>query len=151
MIDVASMQKGQLDDFSSQLGSFAKASGERLDGVRAESATGAKQLREEVVSTLKTLSETITQTMGELANVQKGQLDAFSSQLGTFAKASGERLDGVRAESATGAKQLREEVVATLSSISETITKTMSGLASAQKSQLEAFANQLRLFRKGQR
>ena len=146
MMDVASMQKGQLDAFSGQLGSFAKASGERLDGVRAESATGAKQLREEVVGTLKTLSETITQTMGELANVQKGQLDAFSGQLGSFAKASGERLDGVRAESATGAKQLREEVVATLSSISETMTKTMSGLASAQKAQLEAFAYQLASF-----
>jgi DNA recombination protein RmuC len=103
------MQKGQLDAFSDQLGSFAKASGERLDGVRAESATGAKQLREEVVATLKALSETIRQTMGELATVQKGQLDAFSDQLGSFAKASGERLDGVRAESATGAKQLREE------------------------------------------
>jgi DNA recombination protein RmuC len=146
MTDVASMQKGQLDAFSDQLGSFAKASGERLDGVRAESATGAKQLREEVVATLKALSETIRQTMGELATVQKGQLDAFSDQLGSFAKASGERLDGVRAESATGAKQLREEVVATLKGISETITKTMSGLASAQQSQFEAFANQLTSF-----
>ena len=52
--------------------------------MRAESASGAKQLREEVVGTLKALSETITNTMGELANVQKGQLDAFSSQLTTF-------------------------------------------------------------------
>jgi DNA recombination protein RmuC len=143
MMDVASMQKGQLDAFSGQLGSFAKASGERLDGVRAESATGAKQLREEVVGTLKTLSETITQTMGELANVQKGQLDAFSGQLGSFAKASGERLDGVRAESATGAKQLREEVVATLKSISETMAKTMKDLAVAEKVQLDAFSGQI--------
>src|SRR3990172_8155483 len=99
MMDVASMQKGQLDAFSDQLSSFAKASGERLDGVRAESATGAKQLREEVVATLKSLSDTITRTMGELANAQKGQLDAFSGQLASFAKASGDRLDGVRAES----------------------------------------------------
>jgi DNA recombination protein RmuC len=143
MTDVASMQKGQLDAFSGQLASFAKASGERLDGVRAESATGAKQLREEVVATLKTLSETITQTMGELANVQKGQLDAFSGQLASFAKASGERLDGVRAESATGAKQLREEVVTTLKSISETMAKTMRDLAVAEKAQLEAFSGQI--------
>ncbi len=92
MMDVANMQKGQLDAFSGQLGSFAKASGERLDGVRVESATGAKQLREEVVVTLKALSETITKTMGEMANIQKGQLDAFSGQLDSFAKASGERL-----------------------------------------------------------
>jgi DNA recombination protein RmuC len=143
MMDVASMQKGQLDAFSGQLTSFAKASGERLDGVRAESATGAKQLREEVVGTLKTLSETITHTMGELANVQRSQLEAFSTQLGSFAKASGERLDGVRAESAAGAKQLREEVVATLKSISETMAKTMKDLAVAEKVQLEAFSGQI--------
>jgi DNA recombination protein RmuC len=141
MTDVASMQKGQFDAFSSQLGSFAKASGERLDGVRAESATGAKQLREEVVTTLKTLSETITQTMRELGNVQKAQLDAFSSQLGSFAKASGERLDGVRAESAAGAKQLREEVIVALKGIAEATTKTMGELANVQKAQLETMSS----------
>lgn len=143
MMDVANMQKGQLDDFSGQLGSFAKASGERLDGVRAESATGAKQLREEVVVTLKALSETITKTMGELTNVQKGQLDAFSDQLSSFAKASGEKLDGVRVESATGGKQLREEVVTTLASISETMVKTIRDLSAAEKAQLEAFSGQI--------
>jgi DNA anti-recombination protein RmuC len=143
MKDVANMQKGQLDAFSGQLASFATASGERLDGVRAESATGAKQLREEVVVTLKTLSETITQMMGELAKVQKGQLDAFSGQLASFATASGERLDGVRAESATGAKQLREEVVKTLNGISETMAKTMRDLAAAEKAQLDAFSGQI--------
>ena len=146
MIEVAATQKSQLDAFSSQLASFAKASGERLDGVRADTATGAKQVREEVVSTLRALSETVTQTMGELANAQKAQLEAFSAQLDSFAKASGERLDAPRAESAGGAKQLREEVVTTLSGISETINKTMSGLAFAQKTQLEAFANQLGSF-----
>jgi len=143
MMDVADMQKGQLDYFSAQLGSFAKASGERLDGVRAESATGAKQLREEVVGMLKALSDTITKTMGELVNVQKGQLDAFSAQLGSFSKLIGEKLDGVRLESATGSKQLREEVVTTLNSISETMVKTMKDLAIAEKAQLEAFSGQI--------
>lgn len=70
----------------------------------------------------------------DVASIQKGQLDAFSGQLTSFAKASGERLDGVRVESATGAKQLREEVVGTLKSISETMAKTMKDLAVAEKS-----------------
>jgi DNA recombination protein RmuC len=146
MVDVANVQKAQLDTFSGQLTSFAKFSGERLDGSRAESAASAKQLREEVVATLTSLSETTTGTMREWANLQKSQFDAFSEQLAAFARASGTRLDGVRAESATGAKQLREEVVASLLSISETITNTMSGLASAQKAQFEGFANQLASF-----
>ncbi|MDO8646698.1 MAG: hypothetical protein Q7R42_09015, partial [Candidatus Planktophila sp.] len=137
MMDVASMQKGQLDVFSNQLATFAKASGERLDAVRAESSTGAKQLREEVVATLSGISGTITKTMSGLASVQKAQLEAFANQLATFAQSSGERLDGVRLETATGGKQLREEVVMTLKSISETMAKTMKDLAVAEKIQIE--------------
>jgi DNA recombination protein RmuC len=146
MMDVGSMQKAQLDVFSGQLSSFTKLSGESVDVVRAESAASAKQLREEVVATLTNLSETMTGTMRDWATLQKTQLDDFSEQLGAFARASGTRLDGVRAESATGAKQLREEVVATLRTIAETITNTMSGLASTQTIQFEGFANQLASF-----
>ena len=143
MMDVASMQKGQLEAFSGQLASFAKASGERLDGVRAESATGAKQLREEVVATLSNISDTINKTVSGLASAQKAQFEAFANQLASFAQASGEKLDGVRVESATGAKQLREEVVTTLKSISETMAKTMKDLAVAEKVELEAFSGQI--------
>lgn len=143
MTDVASIQKGQLDAFSGQLASFAKESGDRLDGVRAESAIGAKQLREEVVSTLNGISETITKTMSGLASAQKVQFESFANQLTSFAKTSGEKLDGVRAESAIGAKQLREEVVTTLNSISETMVKTMKDLAVAEKAQLDAFSGKI--------
>ena len=96
MTDVASMQKGQLDAFSSQLASFAKASGERLDGVRAESATGAKQLREEVIAALKGITEVTTKTMGELANVQKAQLEAMSSAIGKLSDSNEKKLEAVR-------------------------------------------------------
>src|SRR3989338_5891280 len=137
MMDTASMQKAQLDAFSGQLASFAKASGERLDGVRAESATGAKQLREEVVTTLKSISETMAKTMKDLAVAEKVQLEAFSGQIALLTKTSGEKLDGIRTESATGAKQLREEVIAALKGITEATTKTMGELANLQKTQLE--------------
>lgn len=146
MLEVASVQKAQLEAFSNHLSSFTKLSAERLDGGRAESAASAKQLREEVVTTLTSISETTTGTMREWANIQKSQLDAFSEQLAAFARASGTRLDGVRAESAMGAKQLREEVVGTLSTLSDTITNTISGLASAEKVQFEEFANRLTNF-----
>jgi len=140
MMDVAGLQKEQFDAFSGQLGSFAKASGERLDAARAESALGGKQLREEVVATLKTLSGAVGQTMTELANAQRTQFEAFSNQLGSFAKASGERLDSVRSESAAGAKQLREEIVTTLNAITEGTTKAMGEMANIQKSQLDTMS-----------
>jgi DNA recombination protein RmuC len=141
--EFANIQRGQLDAFSAQLAAFAQSSEGRLDGMRAESALSAKQLREEVVGTLNVLSETNTKTMSELAGVQKGQLGAFSTQLTEFARTSGERLDSVRAESAIGSKQLREEVVSTLKALAETNTKTMGELGSVQKGQLDAFSAQL--------
>ncbi len=138
MMETASVQKAQLDSFSSQLASFTKASVERLDGVRAESAASAKQLREEVVATLTSLSETTTRTMKDLAAAEKVQLDAFSGQIFSLTRSSGEKLDGIRAESATGAKQLREEVIAALKGITESTTNTMGELANVQKGQLES-------------
>ena len=139
--DVTSMQKGQLDAFSDQLASFAKASGERLDGVRAESALGAKQLREEVVATLTSISETIAKTMKDMAVAEKAQLEAFSGQIATLTKTSGDKLDGIRTESTTSAKQLREEVIAALKGITETTTKTMGEMANVQKTQLETMSS----------
>lgn len=138
--DGASVQKGQLDTFSAQLASFAKASSEQLDAVRAESASGAKQLREEVVTTLKSISETMAKTMVDLSVAEKAQLDSFSGQIAALTKTSGEKLDGIRAESATGAKQLREEVIAALKGITEATTKTMGELAHLQKVQLDAMS-----------
>jgi len=85
IIDISTLQKGQLDMFSDQLNAFAKASGERLDGVRAESALGAKQLREEVVG-----------TMGELANVQKAQLEAIFSAMTKLSDSNEKKLEAVR-------------------------------------------------------
>jgi DNA recombination protein RmuC len=138
MSQVAEVQQAQLTAFSGQLNAFAKASGERLDAVRAENAASAKLLREEVVATLKSLAGTITQSMSQVAEVQQTQLTAFSGQLNAFAKASGERLDAVRAENAASAKLLREEVVATLNGISEAMARTLTGMAGTQKAQLEA-------------
>lgn len=138
--EFAAMQRAQLETFATQLAAFNQSSDGRLDGIRAESALAAKQLREEVVGTLKSLAETNTKTMGELGSVQKGQLDAFSTQLADFARSSWERLDGVRADSTTAAKQLREEVVATLKALSETNTKTMGELAVVQKNQLDVMS-----------
>jgi DNA recombination protein RmuC len=140
MTDVASVQTSQLDAFSSHLTAFTKLSGERLDGVRAESATGARQLREEVVTTLNSISETMAKTIKDLAVAEKIQLEEFSVQIASLTKTSGDKLDGIRTESTTGAKQLREEVIASLKGITETNTKTMGELANVQKGQLEAMS-----------
>ena len=139
--DVASLQKTQLETFAAELSKFTAESGARLDTARAESATGGKQLREEVVATLGAISDAIRKTVGELASTQRVQFEAFAAQLTSFAKASGEKLDGSRTEASTDAGRLREEVVAALKGITDITTKTMGELANVQKGQLEAMAS----------
>lgn len=141
ILDAAAMQKVQLDSFADQMSSFSKASSEGLDGVRLEFSSQARQLREEVVTTLNVISETMTRTLAELGAAQQTQLDVFAGHLNAFARTSGEKLDGIRAESATQAKHLREEVIAGLKAISESNLRTMGELALTQKNQLEAMSN----------
>jgi DNA recombination protein RmuC len=137
----------QVDVLASRLDAFEKAQERTERAVREEVAQSrdelgkaAREQRQELTEAFKIFGESVVQRMMDVASTQKGQLDAFSSQLASFAMASGERLDGVRAESATGAKQLREEVIAALKGITEVTTKTMGELANVQKAQLEAMA-----------
>jgi DNA recombination protein RmuC len=141
IIDVANLQKTQLESFSGELSKFTKESGARLDIARTESTTGAKELRGEVVATLGAISDAIRNTVGELASAQRVQFEAFAAQLTSFAKTSGEKLDGIRTEAATDAGRLREEVIAALNGIADITTKTMGELANVQKGQLEAMAS----------
>jgi DNA recombination protein RmuC len=96
MKDLAVAEKVQLDTFSGQIASLTQTSGEKLDGIRTESATGAKQLREEVIAALKGITEATTKTMGELANVQKIQLEAMSSTIGKLSDTNEKKLEAVR-------------------------------------------------------
>ncbi|MBU1487236.1 DNA recombination protein RmuC [bacterium] len=96
MKDLAVAEKAQLEAFSGQIASLTKTSGEKLDGIRTESATGAKQLREEVIASLKGIMEATTKTMGELANLQKTQLEAMSSAIGKLSDSNEKKLEAVR-------------------------------------------------------
>jgi DNA recombination protein RmuC len=100
-------------------------------------------LREEVVNTLSSISETMASMLKDLATAQRIQLETFSDQIMALTQTSGEKLDGIRAEVATGAKQLREEVIGALNGITETTTRTMAEVAKSQKTQLEAMASEI--------
>jgi DNA recombination protein RmuC len=94
--DVASLQKNQLEAFAAQLTAFAKTSGEKLDASRTEAATDAGRLREEVVAALKGITDITTKTMGELAHVQKGQLEAMVLAIEKLAESNEKKLEAVR-------------------------------------------------------
>ncbi len=130
----------RLDAFEKTLERTERAVREEVVRSRNELGNAAREQRRELAEAFKTFGDSVVERMTAGADMQKGQFETFSGQFGSFAKASGERLDGVRAELARGAKQLREEVVATLKSISETMAGTMKDLSDLQKTRLEAMS-----------
>jgi DNA recombination protein RmuC len=132
-----------LTAFSEQLGSFARGSGERLDAIRVEYASSGKQLREEVIVTLNTLTETMSSRSGELASSLRAEHETLSKQLGSFAQASETLLERARSESAIAARNLREEVILALKGIAESTTTTMAEISNLQKVQLEGISSAL--------
>jgi DNA recombination protein RmuC len=139
----AGLQRTQLETFSAELCKFTAESGNRFDTARAESAIAAKQLRDEVAAALDRISGAIHQTMSELTFAQRSQFDSFATQLTSFAKASSERLDTARTDSANSATHLRQEVLNTLKGISDSMTRTLKELGDGQHLQLGKVSNQI--------
>src|SRR5664280_773009 len=125
--DVASLQKGQLEAFAAQLTAFANTIREKLDGARAESATTATQLRQEVVRTLTEISEAMARTLKDLAAAEKLQLDAFSKQIESLTKSSGEKLEAVRTTVEGELKGLKSENAAQLEQMRLTVDEKLQG------------------------
>ncbi len=109
----ASVLTPRLDAFEKAQERSERAVREEVTLNRDEQSKAAKEQRQELTEAFKTFGDFVAQRMTDAANTQKGQLDTFSGQLASFAKASGERLDAVRAESATTAKQLRAGTLGT--------------------------------------
>jgi DNA recombination protein RmuC len=128
----------RLDAFDKAQERIERTVREEVAQNRDELGKAAKEQRQELAEAFKTFGDSTAQSMRNVADEQRNQLASFAAQLSAFAKASGERMDGFRAESAASAKQLREEVLVTLKGIAETTTKTMTELAGLQKSQLES-------------
>ena len=140
MRSVGEAQKIQMDAFGAQFAAAAKSTSDKLDAATHESASHAKSLREEVVGTLTKISESMNTTLKDLSAAEKVQLDAFSAQLAELTKATTGGLDAMRVQASGSAKELREEIVKTLTGISETTARTMGELGTVQKSQLDAMA-----------
>jgi len=143
MKSVGEAQKIQMDSFATHLATSARATSDKLDVITSESAAQAKNLREEVVGTLTKISESIGVTIKDLGTLQKNHMDSFSSQIAATAKVTTDKLDASFQESSALAKSLREEVVSTLTKISESMSNTLKDLSAAEKVQLDTFSAQL--------
>jgi DNA recombination protein RmuC len=86
-----------------RLGSFEKSQEkterilrEEIAKSRQETGSNSKLFREEMSNSFKMVSDTLLGRMSEIANLQKNQLEVFSTQLTNLTKTNEEKLDKMR-------------------------------------------------------
>ncbi len=139
---------------------------------REEATLVARQGREETGNALKSFGDSLQTSMTNIAGLLKAQLDAFAGQLSILTETTEKKLDSmretiehrlqavqqesvkqlsmVREDSSANSKTLREEISNSLKNFNETLKnfndsmlKGMSGMATLQKEQIEAFTLRL--------
>lgn len=90
--------------------------------------TGARDLREEVGTTLKSVSDTVVRTMAELSAGQKAQLEGFSSQIGALTASNGEQMDKLRLTVDRSLEQIRADNTAKLEQVRQTVDEKLQGV-----------------------
>ena len=186
--EIAKLQKGQLDGFSQRLDTLTQTNEQKLDKMRetVEQQLGvmqeanrkemeqvrdvlmasSKTFRDEMATTLKGFNESLINNMGEMAKLQKGQLDGFSERLDKLTQTneqkldkmretveqrldvlqedSGKKLVEMRQEATTGIQKSREEVTAALKASNESLSKTINDFVTWQQTQFGGVIEQLK-------
>lgn len=99
---------------------------------REELSIGSKLLREEVISSLKMLNDTISGNMRDMANIQKNQLESFSNNSTKLIRINEEKIDSARTSVDNNLKDFSNSVITRLTE-----------MTNLQGNQIEAFSKKL--------
>jgi DNA recombination protein RmuC len=135
--DLSTAQQVQLETFAT-----------RLNEAKTESATDARNLREESQLTLKQLGQTVGTRIGELVTVQGEKLDMVTTQITALTDANERRqetlranveakLGELRADAGVNAKALREEITTSLQNLGNGLSQTIEQISQSQKERLD--------------
>ncbi len=122
-----SLLAARLEAFEKAQERTERAVREEVARSRDEAAQGAKQLREEVVATLGSISETMAKTMGELANHQKGQLETMSSTIGKLADSNEKKLEEIRVTVEGKLQSIQSDNAKQLDQMRQTVDEKLQG------------------------
>ena len=158
--------KESREELNSTLKALADTFNKDFSGLTQASFANAKTAREETAASLQRLTETLVNSLGEIAKLQKGQLDVFSERLekltlsneqkfdkmresieqrlGIHQEESGKKLVEMRQEATTGIQKSREEVTTALKTYNESVGKTINDFVTSQHRQLCGVLDQVK-------
>ncbi len=127
----------QLHDVESAQERVERSVRDEIARNRDEGAAQAKNLREEVGSSVKAAGDSLVKSVGEISNVQQVQLEGFSGQLSKLVETND-----------TSARGMREEIAAALKMLTESVVGTMNTTTDLQADQLKHFGDHLQVLTK---
>ncbi|HEY3322240.1 MAG TPA: DNA recombination protein RmuC [Planctomycetota bacterium] len=113
---MSDVQSNQLQDFSLMLRRMT-------DTIE----TSAQKHREEVAAQLKAFSDSIVKSMGEMAGVQKGQMESFGGQLEKLTESNAKKAEELRAAVEAKLLQMQTENAAKLEEMRKTVDEKLQG------------------------
>jgi DNA recombination protein RmuC len=135
--DLSTGEQNQLDAFATRLGE-----------AKAEAATDARNLREEIQRTLQQLGDGVGTRIGELAMTQGKKLDTVIGQITALTEGNERRQETLRTnveaklgelktDAGVNAKALREEMTTNLQNLGGALSQTIDQISQSQKERLD--------------
>ena len=135
--DLSTGQQAQLETFAAH-----------LNEARTGAAADARNLREEIQSTLQQLGEAVGNRIGELVTLQTEKLDAVTAKITSLTEGNERRqevlrtnieskLGELKADAGVSAKALREEISNNLQNLGKALAQTIEQISLSQKERLD--------------
>jgi DNA recombination protein RmuC len=140
--------RASLNDLSTGQQSLLDTFATRLGEAKTEAATDARNLREEIQTTLKQFGEAVGNRIGELVFAQGEKLDAVTGQITALTEGNERRQETLRAnveaklgelntDAGVNAKALREEIGTNLQQLGGALSQTIEQISQSQKERLD--------------
>jgi DNA recombination protein RmuC len=133
--------EAKFDSFEKNQERVEKTLKEEVVQNREETSKNSKQLREETLISLKSFNDSLLQTMSNIANLQKDQLDTFSKQLNILTTSNEEKLYKMTQTVEENAKNNRTELSKSLKSFEDNFTSKVNEFNELQKQKFDGLTN----------
>lgn len=129
--------KYKIDTLSSDVSRIESSVRNEIAANRNESAKTAKDARDEMIHSLRTFGELISNSTKSTSELQRDQLQTFSNNLNSLTKSLEEKLREVSEASTKNANDSRRELKDALETMRATIERKVSELQSGNEKKLE--------------
>lgn len=109
----------------SRLTDLTKSSAEKLESLKSESSKSNLQTRTELQENLKSLNDTVINTISQMSNIQKKELEIYREQLSKLSESTDKKMTGLSTTVEKGLKEIQSDNSQKLEKIRTTVDEQL--------------------------